>query len=102
MLVLSDNQKLFLNSQMGLYFALYLAFSMGMLGTVLATNLVEFYAFFELMLGSYFFLDCLFWLWEPKKSYIRILFLVSSRSTYFTFRFIGYRFLFRAGLIMTL
>jgi proton-translocating NADH-quinone oxidoreductase chain M len=60
MLVLSDNQKLFLNSQMGLYFALYLAFSMGMLGTVLATNLVEFYAFFELMLVPTFFLIAFF------------------------------------------
>ena len=60
MLVLSDNQKLFLNSQMGLYFALYLAFSMGMLGTVLATNLVEFYAFFELMLVLTFFLIAFF------------------------------------------
>ena len=59
-LVLSDNQKLFLNSQMGLYFALYLAFSMGMLGTVLATNLVEFYAFFELMLVPTFFLIAFF------------------------------------------
>jgi proton-translocating NADH-quinone oxidoreductase chain M len=60
MLVLSDNQKLFLNSQMGLYFALYLAFSMGMLGTILATNLVEFYAFFELMLVPTFFLIAFF------------------------------------------
>ncbi len=40
---------------MGLYFALYLALSMGMVGTVLATNLVEFYAFFELMLVPAFF-----------------------------------------------
>ncbi len=55
-LVLSENQKLYLNSQMGIYFALYLAFSMGMVGTVLATNLVEFYAFFELMLVPTFFL----------------------------------------------
>ncbi|MER5176055.1 MAG: NADH-quinone oxidoreductase subunit M [Candidatus Nitrosocosmicus sp.] len=54
--VLSENQKLYLNSQMGIYFALYLAFSMGMVGTVLATNLVEFYAFFELMLVPTFFL----------------------------------------------
>ncbi len=44
------------NNQMGLYFALYLAFSMGMLGTVLATNLIEFYVFFELMLVPSFFL----------------------------------------------
>lgn len=55
-IVLSNNQKLYLNSQMGIYFALYLAFSMGMVGTVLATNLIEFYAFFELMLVPTFFL----------------------------------------------
>ena len=59
-LVLSDNQKLYLNGQMGLYFALYLALSMGMVGTVLATNLVEFYAFFELMLIPAFFLIAFF------------------------------------------
>src|ERR671915_749391 len=44
------------NTQVGLYFALYLAFSMGMLGTVLATNLIEFFVFFELMLVPSFFL----------------------------------------------
>ena len=46
----------YVNNQMGLYFALYLAFSMGMLGTVLSTNLIEFYVFFELMLVPSFFL----------------------------------------------
>src|ERR687897_2926880 len=35
--------KQYVNTQVGLYFALYLAFSMGMLGTVLATNLIEFF-----------------------------------------------------------
>jgi len=49
-------KKQYLNSQMGLYFALYMTFSMGMLGTVLATNLIEFYVFFELMLVPSFFL----------------------------------------------
>lgn len=48
--------KQHVNNQMGLYFALYLAFSMGMLGTVLATNLIEFFVFFELMLVPSFFL----------------------------------------------
>lgn len=39
----------------GLYFALYLLYSAGMIGAVLATNLIEFYLFFELMLiPSYF------------------------------------------------
>lgn len=48
--------KQYVDTQVGLYFALYLAFSMGMLGTVLATNLIEFYVFFELMLVPSFFL----------------------------------------------
>jgi len=52
--VLESDQRV--KNQMGLYFALYLAFSMGMLGTVLATNLIEFYVFFELMLVPSFFL----------------------------------------------
>jgi NADH-quinone oxidoreductase subunit M len=50
-----DTQQ-YVNSQIGLYFALYLTFSMGMLGTVLATNLIQFYVFFELMLVPSFFL----------------------------------------------
>src|SRR5215207_7158216 len=52
----SPEMKQYVNTQVGLYFALYLAFSMGMLGTVLATNLIEFYVFFELMLVPSFFL----------------------------------------------
>lgn len=50
------NEEQYVNHQIGLYFALYLTFSMGMLGTVLATNLIEFYVFFELMLVPSFFL----------------------------------------------
>jgi proton-translocating NADH-quinone oxidoreductase chain M len=46
----------YVNNQVALYFALYLTFSMGMLGTVLATNLIQFYVFFELMLVPSFFL----------------------------------------------
>ena len=46
----------YVKTQTGLYFALYLTFSMGMLGTVLATNLIEFYVFFELMLVPAFFM----------------------------------------------
>ena len=42
--------------QSGLYFALYLVFAMGMLGTVLSTNLIQFYVFFEVMLIPGFFL----------------------------------------------
>jgi NADH-quinone oxidoreductase subunit M len=40
----------------GLYFALYVLYALGMLGTVLATNLIQFYAFFEIMLVPSFFL----------------------------------------------
>src|SRR5918996_1181394 len=50
-----DTQQ-YVNSQVALYFALYLTFSMGMLGTVLATNLIQFYVFFELMLVPAFFM----------------------------------------------
>jgi proton-translocating NADH-quinone oxidoreductase chain M len=50
-----DTQQ-YVNNQIALYFALYLTFSMGMLGTVLATNLIQFYVFFELMLVPSFFL----------------------------------------------
>lgn len=65
--VLTSSQKSYLNSQMGLYFALYLTFSMGMVGAVLATNLVEFYAFFELMLVPTFFLIAFFGYGNRKK-----------------------------------
>src|SRR5690349_13794808 len=40
----------------GLYYALYALYSLGMIGTVLATNLIEFYLFFEIMLVPSFFL----------------------------------------------
>jgi NADH-quinone oxidoreductase subunit M len=45
---------------MGFYFALFLTFAMGMVGTVLSTNLIEFYVFFELMLVPAFFLIALY------------------------------------------
>ncbi|MGD2106423.1 MAG: NADH-quinone oxidoreductase subunit M [Nitrosopumilaceae archaeon] len=49
----------YVNAKSGLYFALYLVFAMGMLGTILATNLIEFYIFFEVMLIPAFFLVAL-------------------------------------------
>ncbi len=49
-----------INTNMGIYYALYLVFAMGMLGTVLATNLVQFYVFFEVMLIPSFFLVALY------------------------------------------
>jgi len=55
-LIESSSLKGYLNNQIGIYFALYLVFAMGMLGTVLATNLIEFYVFFEVMLIPAFFL----------------------------------------------
>ncbi len=44
------------SKEYGLYFALYLLYSAGMIGAVLATNLIEFYLFFELMLIPSYFL----------------------------------------------
>lgn len=43
-------------SDYALYNALYLLYAVGMMGAVLATNLIEFYLFFELMLIPSFFL----------------------------------------------
>jgi NADH-quinone oxidoreductase subunit M len=40
----------------GLYYSLYMLYSLGMIGTVLATNLIQFYLFFEIMLVPSFFL----------------------------------------------
>jgi NADH-quinone oxidoreductase subunit M len=57
-----------INTQMGLYFALFLTFSMGMVGTVLSTNLIEFYVFFELMLVPAFLLIALFG-YETRKEF---------------------------------
>jgi proton-translocating NADH-quinone oxidoreductase chain M len=61
------NEEQYVNHHMGLYFALYLTFSMGMLGTVLATNLIEFYVFFELMLVPSFFLIAFYGYGERKR-----------------------------------
>src|SRR5436309_2527964 len=63
--VLETDQRV--KNQMALYFSLYLAFSMGMLGTVLATNLIEFYVFFELMLVPSFFLVAFYGYGERKR-----------------------------------
>src|SRR5919197_4368099 len=54
--IVDRSQQQYVKNQMALYFALYMTFSMGMLGTVLATNLIEFFVFFELMLVPSFFL----------------------------------------------
>jgi proton-translocating NADH-quinone oxidoreductase chain M len=62
-----SNEEQYVNHHMGLYFALYLTFSMGMLGTVLATNLIEFYVFFELMLVPAFFLIAFYGYGERKR-----------------------------------
>jgi NADH-quinone oxidoreductase subunit M len=56
----------YVNKQSGVYFAMFLVFAMGMLGTVLATNLIEFYIFFEVMLIPGFFLIA-FWGDGPKR-----------------------------------
>jgi len=72
-LVESAGLTSYVNNQSGLYFALYLVFAMGMLGTVLATNLIEFYIFFEVMLIPGFFLVA-FWGDGPRRR-ISLMFL---------------------------
>jgi len=67
MTISGSNEEQYVNHHMGLYFALYLTFSMGMLGTVLATNLIEFYVFFELMLVPSFFLVAFYGYGERKR-----------------------------------
>ncbi|MGI0001085.1 MAG: complex I subunit 4 family protein, partial [Nitrososphaeraceae archaeon] len=57
---LEPSYKQQIDTQMGFYFALFLTFAMGMVGTVLSTNLIEFYVFFELMLVPAFFLIALY------------------------------------------
>jgi proton-translocating NADH-quinone oxidoreductase chain M len=73
-LILSTDQKSYLNSQLGLYYSLYLVFAMGMLGTVLATNLFEFYVFFELMLVPSFFLIAFFGYGNKKRTSLMFFF----------------------------
>lgn len=65
-LVESSELTKYVNHQSGIYFALFLVFAMGMLGTVLSTNLIEFYIFFEVMLIPGFFLIA-FWGDGPKR-----------------------------------
>jgi NADH-quinone oxidoreductase subunit M len=72
-LVESEGLNTYVKNQSGLYFALYLVFAMGMLGTVLATNLIEFYIFFEVMLIPAFFLVA-FWGDGPRRR-ISLMFL---------------------------
>ena len=57
---IEPSYKQHIDTQMGLYFSLFLTFTMGMVGTVLSTNLIEFYVFFELMLVPAFFLIALY------------------------------------------
>ena len=63
----------YVNRQSGLYNALFLVFAMGMLGTILSTNLIEFYIFFEVMLIPGFFLVA-FWGDGPRRR-IALMFL---------------------------
>src|SRR5215213_4145476 len=64
--------KKYLNSQMGIYFALYLAFSMGMLGTVLATNLIQFYVY-----GARRRIALMFFFWTHVGAVVLLLALLS-------------------------
>lgn len=72
-LVESGGLERYVNEQSGLYFALFLVFAMGMLGTILSTNLIEFYIFFEVMLIPGFFLVA-FWGDGPRRK-IALMFL---------------------------
>ena len=63
----------YVNRQSGVYNALFLVFAMGMLGTILSTNLIEFYIFFEVMLIPGFFLVA-FWGDGPRRR-IALMFL---------------------------
>jgi len=66
-----DSKKKFsqdaMNRKLALYYSLYLIYVAGMLGTVLATNLIQFYIFFELMLIPSFFLISEFGYGERQK-----------------------------------
>lgn len=73
-ILLTTDQKSYLNEQLGLYYSLYLVFAMGMLGTVLATNLFEFYVFFELMLVPSFFLIAFFGYGNRKRTSLMFFF----------------------------
>ena len=73
-LILSTDQRSYLNGQLALYYSLYLVFAMGMLGTVLATNLFEFYVFFELMLVPSFFLIAFFGYGNRKRTSLMFFF----------------------------
>jgi NADH-quinone oxidoreductase subunit M len=64
----------YVNAKSGLYFALYLLFAMGMLGTVLSTNLIEFFVFFEIMLIPGFFLVALWGAGNRRKIGLMFLF----------------------------
>ncbi|ABK78290.1 formate hydrogenlyase subunit 3/Multisubunit Na /H antiporter [Cenarchaeum symbiosum A] len=65
-MVSSGGMDEYVNRQSGTYFALFLVFAMGMLGTILSTNLIEFYIFFEVMLIPAFFLVA-FWGDGPRR-----------------------------------
>ena len=68
----------YISAKSGLYFALYLVFAMGMMGTVLSTNLIEFYLFFEFMLIPGFFLVAL-WGDGPRRK-IGLMFLLWTHA----------------------
>ena len=68
-----DGMERYVNAKSGTYFALYMVFAMGMVGTVLSTNLIQFYIFFEVMLIPGFFLIA-FWGDGPRRR-IALMFL---------------------------
>src|SRR3972149_6665141 len=77
-IVESSSLSNYVNAKSGLYFALYLVFAMGMLGTVLSTNLIEFYVFFEIMLIPGFFLVAIWGAGQRRK--IGLMFLLWTHA----------------------
>lgn len=77
-IVESSDLSNYVNAKSGLYFALYLLFAVGMLGTVLATNLIEFFVFFEIMLIPGFFLVALWGAGNRRKIGLMFLFWTHS------------------------
>ena len=72
-MVESSSLKNYVNHQIGVYYALLLVMAMGMLGSILATNLIEFYVFFEVMLIPGFFMLAI-WGYEERRR-VALLFL---------------------------
>jgi len=89
------------NQRFGLYFGLYSLYAAGMVGTVLATNLIELYFFFEFMLVPSYFLiaefgygargriSLMYLLWTHIGALLMLLAFLAIGSTSGNFVFLG-------------